>query len=77
MNATVGEALARIGMDAPDGKTLVVVGEAETDLPAEALWAIWADLKRWPEMTPLSDEAKWINSPPRGMSPSVAPHDDE
>lgn len=64
MNTTAREAIARIGIDAPDWKTLVVVGEAETELPAEALWATWADLERWPDMTPLIDHAKWTAGNP-------------
>ena len=33
--------------------TLVISGTADTALPAGDLWAVWADLERWPHWSPL------------------------
>jgi hypothetical protein len=45
--------LARVGKTEAGWDTLVVSGAAETALPAQVLWEVWADLERWPLWSPL------------------------
>jgi Polyketide cyclase / dehydrase and lipid transport len=45
--------LDRIGKSAPGWNTLIVRGTADTAQSAEDLWAVWADLERWPDWSPL------------------------
>ncbi len=45
--------LERVGKSAAGWGTLVVSGAADTVLPAENLWAVWADLEHWPLWSPL------------------------
>jgi hypothetical protein len=39
--------LARVGKAGAGWDTLVVSGAAHTALPAQDLWAVWADLEHW------------------------------
>jgi polyketide cyclase/dehydrase/lipid transport protein len=45
--------LGRIGKSAAGWDTLVVRGSAEATEQAEDLWAVWADVERWPAWSPL------------------------
>ncbi len=45
--------LERVGKSAAGWGTLVVSGAADTVLPAENLWAVWADLEHWPLWSPM------------------------
>ncbi len=45
--------LERVGKSAAGWGTLVVSGAADTVLPAENLWAVWADLEHWPMWSPM------------------------
>jgi uncharacterized membrane protein len=49
----VAYCLQGAGREASGWDTLVVRGAADTALPAEDLWAVWADLERWPDWSPL------------------------
>lgn len=45
--------LQRTGKDTAGWDALVVAGAADTPLAAADLWAVWADLERWPAWSPL------------------------
>jgi hypothetical protein len=45
--------LGRIGKSAAGWNTLVVRGSADAAAPAGDLWAVWANLERWPDWSPL------------------------
>jgi hypothetical protein len=45
--------LQRISKSAAGWDTLVAAGAADTALPAGDLWAVWADLERWPAWSPV------------------------
>ena len=45
--------LARVGKAGAGWDTLVVSGAADTALPAQDLWPVWADLEHWPLWSPL------------------------
>jgi hypothetical protein len=45
--------LQRVGQDRAGWDTLVVSGAADTAVPAAVVWAMWADLERWPAWSPL------------------------
>jgi polyketide cyclase/dehydrase/lipid transport protein len=51
--------LARIGKTRPGWDTLVVSGAASTTAGAPDLWAVWADLERWPRWSPLHRSVSW------------------
>jgi hypothetical protein len=52
-NRDITFCLQRIGAATAGWSTLVVAGAADTSAAAEDLWAVWADLERWPAWSPL------------------------
>jgi hypothetical protein len=53
VNPDIAFCLKRVGQDHAGWDTLVVSGAADTAIPAEVVWARWADLERWPAWSPL------------------------
>jgi hypothetical protein len=56
--------LERISKTAAGWDTLVVRGAADTALAAEDLWAVWADLERWPLWSPLHQSVTRASATP-------------
>jgi hypothetical protein len=59
--------LARVGKAEAGWDTLIVRGAADTALPAEDLWAVWADLEHWPLWSPLHRSVTM--TAPGGLAP--------
>jgi len=51
--------LERIGKSTPGWDTLVVSGTARSAAAAAQLWAVWADLEKWPRWSPLYRSVSW------------------
>ena len=60
-NPDISFCLKRVGRETAGWDTLVVAGAADTALPAEDLWAVWADLERWPLWSPLHQSVTWTS----------------
>jgi|HubBroStandDraft_2_1064218.scaffolds.fasta_scaffold502749_2 hypothetical protein len=52
-NPDITFCLQRLGKDRAGLDTLVVVGQADTEVSGADLWATWTDLPRWPAWSPL------------------------
>jgi hypothetical protein len=52
-NPDITFCLQRVGKDRVGLGTLVVAGEADTEVSGADLWATWTDLPRWPAWSPL------------------------
>lgn len=52
-NPDIAFCLQRVGKDRAGLDTLVIAGEADTEVSGADLWATWTDLPRWPEWSPL------------------------
>jgi hypothetical protein len=52
-NPDITFCLQRVGKDRAGLGTLVVAGEADTEVSGADLWATWTDLPRWPAWSPL------------------------
>lgn len=52
-DASLAFCLQRIGKSSAGWDTLVVRGSAQAAEPAEDLWAVWANVERWPDWSPL------------------------
>jgi hypothetical protein len=61
-NPGIAFCLQRIGKDTAGWDTLVVAGAADTQAPAGRLWAVWADLERWPSWSPLHRSVAWTGA---------------
>jgi hypothetical protein len=54
--------LQRISQDTASWDTLVVSAAADTAAPADDLWAVWADLGRWPLWSPMHRSVTWTSA---------------